>query len=280
VDDVLLASLKTKFAGKTKVLNWLDEVTDNAILAKLDDLPTSSITKMEDDILALKSHFNSNPNSITSWNRLVGAPNSIRKNVDLLDNVASWPTSWNLNTVGNSAEVIQSSGRKIATITDGRIIAPARTLTGTAGNPLLNRVPLVKNVIYEVDGIEYITDNLGRVTKTTADLDDVVRVRLGNQQIRAVDIKDGVNGIDQGGHIVASRFFGPGEQINLYPQSANLNQGAWKQMENSWATDMVAGKDVKIEVEAIFSGSSQRPTSFQVKYTIDGQPFQENFINQ
>jgi hypothetical protein len=46
----------------------------------------------------------------------------------------------------------------------------------------------------------------GRVFKTNADLDDVVRVRLGNQQIRAIDVKDGIRGVDQGGHIVASRF--------------------------------------------------------------------------
>lgn len=51
-------------------------------------------------------------------------------------------------------------------------------------------------------------------------------------------------------------------------------------MENSWADEMVQGKDVKIEVEAIFTGVSKRPDSFKVKYTIDGQPFQENFINQ
>jgi hypothetical protein len=51
-------------------------------------------------------------------------------------------------------------------------------------------------------------------------------------------------------------------------------------MENTWADAMVNGKDVKIEVEAIFSSASKRPDSFKVKYTIDGQPFQENFINQ
>lgn len=51
-------------------------------------------------------------------------------------------------------------------------------------------------------------------------------------------------------------------------------------MENNWAAEMVLGKDVKIEVEAIFVGNSLRPDRFKVKYTIDGQPFVENFINQ
>jgi hypothetical protein len=144
----------------------------------------------------------------------------------------------------------------------------------------LNKSTLVKNMKYEVDGIIYQTDDLGRVLTTNADLDDIARVRLGNQQIRAVDLKDGVRGVDQGGHIVGSRFFGPGEQINLYPQSANLNQGAWKTMENGWADAMVQGKDVKIEVEAIFSGASKRPDAFDVSYWIDGVKTKTSFINQ
>jgi len=185
------------------------------------------------------------------------------------------------NKIGDDAfEILDGAGKKWGTVYKDKIVCPARTQIGTAGNPILNKAVLVKNMRYEVDGIIYQSDELGRVLTTTADLDDIARVRLGNQQIRAVDVKDGVRGVDQGGHIVGSRFFGPGEQINLYPQSANLNQGPWKTMENSWADAMVAGKDVKIEVKAIFEGPSKRPDSFKVKYTIDGQPFQENFVNQ
>ena len=106
-----------------------------------------------------------------------------------------------------------------------------------------------------------------------------VRVRLGNQQIRAVDVKDGVRGTDQGGHIIGARFFGAGEQINYYPQSVNLNLGAWKTMENGWANAMVAGKDVKVDITGIYNSNSFRPDKIEVKYTIDGQPFFETFDN-
>jgi len=41
-------------------------------------------------------------------------------------------------------------------------------------------------------------------------------------------------------------------------------------LENSWADAMVHGKGVKIEVEAIFSGTSKRPDAFEVSYWIDG----------
>jgi filamentous hemagglutinin len=120
---------------------------------------------------------------------------------------------------------------------------------------------------------------LGWVVKTNADLDDIARVRLGNQQIKAVDVKDGVRGTDQGGHIVGSRFFGPGEQINLYPMSSSLNLSEWKAMENGWAKAMVEGKDVKIEVNAIYSGTSARPIRFRVIQEINGEETVFNFIN-
>lgn len=61
--------------------------------------------------------------------------------------------------------------------------------------------------------------------------------------------------------------------------SANLNLSAWKQMENIWADAMVAGKDVKIKVKAIYSGTSQRPMGFEVDYWIDGQISTRTFPN-
>ena len=191
-----------------------------------------------------------------------------------------FPSTWKFNKVGDDAfEIIDGAGTKWGTVYKDKIIAPGRTAIGTSGNPILNKVPLSKNIKYDVDGFIYQTDEFGRVLETNADLDDIARVRLKNQQIRAVDVKDGVRGTDQGGHIVGSRFFGLGEQINLYPQSANLNQGSWKQMEDLWASEMVAGKDVKIKVKALFEGTSQRPIGFEVDYWIDGKITTRTFPN-
>jgi hypothetical protein len=50
-------------------------------------------------------------------------------------------------------------------------------------------------------------------------------------------------------------------------------------MENRWADEMVLGKDVKVDVRAIFNSSTFRPDKFEVRYTIDGQPFLESFDN-
>lgn len=226
-------------------------------------------------------YFNSKVGGVKAWKRLVDAPDGIRLNLDILDDVSSWPASWKINqgTVNGTIEVLDGAGTPLARIFPDRVVASGRSVIGQPGNKILNRVPLIKNMTYEVDGIDYITDNLGRVVKTSGDLDDMVRIRLGYQQIRAVDVKDGVRGTDQGGHIIGARFFGAGEQINYYPQSANLNQGAWKTMENKWADEMVAGKDVKVEVNPIFNGSTGRPDAFEVNYWIDNVKSTEFFDN-
>ncbi len=276
----LRKALKAKFANYPDLVRWIDEVDDVRLLSRLDGLPPSSYGALAADLPKLRSFFERVPDGVNSWKRVIDAPDGIRLNPNILDDVVDWPVSWNINRVGNSVEVIQSStGRKLATISEGKITAPGRAITGETGNPILNRVPLIKGMEYDVDGMLYEVDDLGRVFNTSGDLDDMVRVRLGNQQIRAVDVKDGVRGTDQGGHIIGARFFGAGEQINYYPQSANLNQGAWKTMENGWANAMVAGKDVKVEVKAIFNSSSGRPDKFEVRYSIDGQPFLETFDN-
>ena len=54
------------------------------------------------------------------------------------------------------------------------------------------------------------------------------------QQRKAVEIKDGVKGEGQGGHLIARIFNGPGEQINYILQDAKLNNGEWRVMEAKW----------------------------------------------
>ena len=66
----------------------------------------------------------------------------------------------------------------------------------------------------------------------------------------------------------------------MYSQTASLNQGAWKQLENLWADAMVKRKDVKIKVNAIFEGSSKRPIGFDVDYWIDGKKYNQPFENK
>ena len=171
---------------------------------------------------------------VKAWERLSFAPSAISGNVNLLEDVTTWPAGWRIQSgaVNGTIEVLDQAGTPLARIFPDRVVASGRSVIGQPGNKILNRVPPIKKMTYEVDGISYLTDEAGRVYKVSGDLDDAVRVRLSNQQIKAVDVKDGIRGTDQGGHAIAARFFGAGEQINYWPQSANLNNGAWKQMEN------------------------------------------------
>ena len=84
------------------------------------------------------------------------------------------------------------------------------------------------------------------------------------QQRKAVEIKDGVKGEDQGGHLIARIFNGPGEQINYILQNANLNNGEWRVMEAKWQKALEEGKKVEIEIKIRYpSGSeSKRPDKF------------------
>lgn len=60
----------------------------------------------------------------------------------------------------------------------------------------------------------------------------------------------------------------------------NLNRDAWKKMENSWANALKEGKQVNVKIEPVYSGNSQRPTSINVRYSINGsRKKEETFIN-
>ena len=86
------------------------------------------------------------------------------------------------------------------------------------------------------------------------------------QQRKAVEIKDGVKGEDQGGLLIARIFNCPGEQINYIPQNAKLNNGKWRAMENEWKKELKAGKKVEVEIKIIYSTGnfSKRPERFIV----------------
>lgn len=124
------------------------------------------------------------------------------------------------------------------------------------------------NTIYKVDGNKiYQTDSLVRVEKVEANLSLTKNDRNTYQQCATG--KCGVSG-DEGGHLIASIFNGPGERLNLLPMNANLNKGAWKKMENAWASALKEGKSVSVKIEPIYNGSSVRPDRFTVRYSIGG----------
>ncbi len=126
--------------------------------------------------------------------------------------------------------------------------------------------------IYKVNDYSYFTDETGRVNKVSGELKLEAKDRNIYQQRKSVEIKDGIKGEDQGGHIIARIFNGPGEQINYVPQTAKLNNGEWKSMENSWKKSLSEGKKIEVDIQIIYDSdkSTKRPLGFFVEYKIDG----------
>ncbi len=92
------------------------------------------------------------------------------------------------------------------------------------GIDFLDGFPPLKNYIYKVDNYTYHTDELGRVNKVEGNLSNVERGRYETQQGKAVDLKDGIKGTDDGGHLIANVLNGPGEQINYVPKVGNVSK--------------------------------------------------------
>lgn len=142
---------------------------------------------------------------------------------------------------------------------------------------------LKPNHKYKVGEYLYETDGQGRVSKASGKLDLNKRDRNTYQQGKAGKtdgIKDGLEN-DEGGHLIASIFNGPGEQVNYAAMDGNLNKGAWKRMENQWA-DAIKGdppKTVEVEINTIYDGVSKRPEAFEVVYKIDGKMTEIAFEN-
>lgn len=138
---------------------------------------------------------------------------------------------------------------------------------------------LEPNKLYKVDDYSYFTDEVGRVNKVCGEQTLDSKDRNIYQQGKSVEIKDGVKGEDQGGHIIARIFNGPGEQVNYVPQTAALNNGEWKTMEKKWKDALSEGKKVEVDIQIIYDSDSKRPKRFLVEYKITNEPTVQRIFN-
>lgn len=120
---------------------------------------------------------------------------------------------------------------------------------------------------------EYVTDDKGRIRGAYGDL----KLKPEGQKRGSHNSKPAgkVTG-DDAGHLFADRFDGAGGLDNIVAQARELNQGAWKNMEQDWADALNAGKKVEVFTEVHYGGGS-RPTGFTVTYEIDGRRVIQTF---
>lgn len=140
---------------------------------------------------------------------------------------------------------------------------------------------LRENARYVVkDNYHYLTDKLGRIK--SVDIKEL-KLEAGSRNTYAQRMVGGADRLlsDDGGHLIASQFGGSGELDNLVAMSKKLNRagGKWYNMEQTWVKALREGKKISVNITGKYSGSSERPSEFIVKYVIDGKKYIEKFIN-
>jgi hypothetical protein len=145
----------------------------------------------------------------------------------------------------------------------------------------------------------FVTDARGRTVYVKAILSQVKKTdgvdrRNEGQQLKAgtqyydqlaqrrvdLDVPDRIKGVDDGGHIVASRFGGIGEAINLIAQNRKENRRRknfdenWFGLENKVASLLAQLPDTPIDwtVELTYPDQSVRPRSLVATYTQGAAP--------
>lgn len=130
---------------------------------------------------------------------------------------------------------------------------------------------LEPNTTFEKNGYTYQTDEAGRVISAEGKLQ--VKDHKGRNEMpdtRDVVAHGKMADGDDRGHLIADRFNGSGELENLVPMEGKLNKGDYAKLEDTLAEAVKDGADVRMKVEPVYSGDSNRPDEFRVSYTIDG----------
>ncbi len=142
----------------------------------------------------------------------------------------------------------------------------------------LNAPTLRPNVDYQVNGYTFRTNANGQVDQVSGRLELNTADRNGYQQ-RVAGRNDRLDG-DQGGHLIASIFNGPGDRVNLVPMDGNLNMGRWRSLEDTLATAVREGRTVDVNINVRYPEGSARPNAFRIEYTIDGNTQVQTFRNR
>ena len=154
-------------------------------------------------------------------------------------------------------------------------------MTDAAGTIFQVNGELLPNITYQLGQATYQTDALGRIVKVTFE-DLTLKNRSGRlpilntlQEIGRGFQKAG----DDRGHLIGDRFNGDNTFANIVAMNGELNKGAYKAMEEAWAEAIMNGKHVSGTIELVYSGSSYRPSTFEMAYSIGTELFTQLFSN-
>ncbi len=141
---------------------------------------------------------------------------------------------------------------------------------------------LKPNVRYQAGEFEYIytTDANGHISSFHA---DELHLTERADRLRHDADTPGKQDGDHAGHLAGDRFGGSEKLDNIVSQLRNVNLSQYKKLENLWARSLdpyqTGGpKDVSVDVQINTDPATGRPTSFVVRYTIDGERFPPEII--
>ena len=141
----------------------------------------------------------------------------------------------------------------------------------TDGSHMDGKVPK-PNVVYEAGEHRYLyrTDEVGRIDRAYAE-DLQLKLHEGRlpHNSNTPDKEIG----DHAGHIFGDLFGGSPELDNLVSQAKDVNLKEYRRIERDWADALKSNppKKVEVDIKINYEGSSMRPTSFEVVYSIDGE---------
>lgn len=136
---------------------------------------------------------------------------------------------------------------------------------------------LKKNVTYITgeNQYRYERDEFGRITKARADELKTSEIdRLPHAKKSPGKLSD-----DHAGHVFGDRFGGSPVLDNIVSQASNVNLSKFKKIENAWAKAIKQRKKVEADIEIRYLNDNLRPSSFVVKWKIDGRPVPPQIIN-
>ncbi|MBT32270.1 MAG: hypothetical protein CMO01_21620 [Thalassobius sp.] len=131
-------------------------------------------------------------------------------------------------------------------------------------NPLLD-ARLFPNTTYKIENSIFKTDKLARVV--SAEISSIPKSIVERHQLRGTRenakamAKDGIKGVDHGGHLIAHSLGGNSGALNIVAQSGKLNTGRFASVENLIRKNRKQVKNYKVDV--IYKGSSKRPVAFR-----------------
>lgn len=129
----------------------------------------------------------------------------------------------------------------------------ARSISEDLANPRLfeDNTPGDYAYVRNDDGSREVSGYLAIASSPQRDLS--AQLAAGSESRRGMGDEWGH---DDGGHLIAARFGGSSVEENLIAQDSNFNRGAYKRMENDWASHIASGDKVFVHME---TSAGERP---------------------